>query len=55
MLLLLLLAIFNAVWSAAAEGEWWGLLALPLSVLFYWWIGVGSWQRTTWGRNPSSS
>ena len=34
---------------AAVRGSSWGLLRLPVSLLFGYWMGVGAWRRTRWG------
>ena len=34
------------------RGEWAVLLRVPFAVLFGYWIAMGAWRRTTWGRPP---
>jgi hypothetical protein len=49
MLLMLIAAIFNALWGLATRGTWFGALGVPLAGIFYWWLGMGAWRRTIWG------
>lgn len=50
MLVLLVGAVFDALWRVVFDGDWLRLLVLPVAVLFYWWWGMGAWRRTIWGR-----
>ena len=45
------LTVLNAIGCviAAVGGSSWGLLRLPVSSLFGYWMGVGAWRRTRWG------
>lgn len=47
----ILFAIFGAMsglgalWSAFIEGEWWGVVTLPLWGAFYFWLVAGALRR----------
>ncbi len=48
-------AVFTALNTAAClfllvQGEWAVLLRAPFGALFGYWIAVGAWRRTAWGR-----
>ncbi len=46
-----ILTVLNAIGCviAAVRGSSWGLLRLPVSSLFGYWMAVGAWRRTRWG------
>jgi hypothetical protein len=52
--LLLTLSLFGTAWQLIVNQSWKATLAAPLYCVFYWWIGVGAWRRTFWGRRPAS-
>lgn len=41
---------FDAGWNLLAEGSPRRPAGLPVSVLFWFWLGTGAWRRSTWGR-----
>ena len=41
---LALLSVIDAVWRLA-HADWVGLLTLPVSLLFWYWIGAGAFRR----------
>jgi hypothetical protein len=50
MLALLVASVLDVLWGVLVDGNWWGLVLLPIAILFYWWWGVGAWRRTVWAR-----
>lgn len=47
---LTVLSVAACVAAALVGGDLRGLVRLPVSVLFGYWVGVGAWRRTSWGR-----
>lgn len=47
---LTVLNVAASVGVAVVGGDLRGLVRLPVSILFGYWIGVGAWRRTSWGR-----
>lgn len=43
-------SVFDAGWNLLVEGNPWRLAGLPVAVLFWFWLGMGAWRRSTWGR-----
>jgi hypothetical protein len=44
--------VCRATWLLARDGVSVGLLiSIAVSLLFWYWVGVGAWRRTTWSRH----
>jgi len=41
--------VFALVWNIV-KGDVAQVLAIGVSLLLHWWIGMGAWRRTRWGR-----
>jgi hypothetical protein len=46
---LLVLSVTDALWRGILRGDWSHVLSVPFGLLFWYWIGMGSWRRTRWG------
>jgi hypothetical protein len=45
-----LMVVCGSVWTLTREGVDVGLVfSIAVSLLFWYWIGVGAWRRTVWG------
>lgn len=53
MLVLMIGSVVDALWRIVVDGDWWGVVLLPIAGIFYWWWGVGAWRRTTWAGPPT--
>lgn len=42
---LAVVTVIGGLW-AIANGNWFALIATPVNLLIYYWIGVGAWRRT---------
>ena len=50
MLLSFVAGVAFTVWSVAFRGDWGRIVGLVVGGYFNWWIGMGAWRRTVWGR-----